>query len=627
MNINRYNGFLNIYKESGWTSMDVCAKLRRVLHMKKIGHAGTLDPMAEGVLPVALGRATKDVDRVGDGTKTYEAGMLLGLETDTEDVTGKPVGCILNKEHKNAEDQADRPDSDPKCPDLIEKIEQLPGDTWPSETKIREAILSFAGSYEQLTPMYSARKVNGKKLYQYARAGIEVERKTRRVEISDIEILKVNAPHVRFRVSCTKGTYIRTLCRDIGERLGCGACMESLTRTRVGDFTADTALRIAEIETLEEEGAIDQKLLIKAPTAISIGKFDGTHTGHQALLKELMKVAQEERLRTCVLILKFGSTGVLTDEERKQKLYDLGIDYCIELPFTEEMKNMSAEDFLEKILIGRYHMKAIVAGDDVSFGKGKRGDAAFLRAHANELGYRVRLIEKIKINFAAEARGDSAIDALIAGKQNPVSSPKLNGALPNAIDTSSKSIGNNKPESGSRKDADAAEQSQDISSTLLRAELSKGDMIHVTRLLGSPYAITGEVVHGKHLGTDRMQIPTINIPVPKELILPPKGVYAVRAKLADERGSFERSEVLEGIANLGTRPTVDKEGNETIMLETHLFSYEGDCYGRLARIELCFYIRQEERFESLEALKTRLKERDIPAAESFFEKLDEQGRE
>ncbi len=557
MNDNRYNGFINIYKEAGWTSMDVCARLRRILGMKKIGHAGTLDPMAEGVLPVALGRATRDVDRVGDGTKTYEAGMLLGLETDTEDITGKAVRT---------------------CSD----------DTFPSEEEIRRAVLSFVGPYEQKTPMYSARKVGGKKLYQYARAGIEVERKTRTVEILEIEILEITPPHVRFRVTCTKGTYIRTLCRDIGEMLGCGACMESLIRTRVGDFLAGNALKIADVESLEAEGAVDGALRIIAPTAVSIGKFDGTHMGHQALLKELKKVAQEDRLRTCVLILKFGSAGVLTDAERKRKLYGMDIDYCIELPFTEEMKNMSAEDFLEQVLIGRYHMKAIVAGDDVSFGKGKRGNAAFLHEHSEEFGYRVRLIEKVKIDFSNENAG--AVGALIESRQKAAS--KESGSAPSSA------------------------SAQDISSTLLREELRKGDMLHVTRLLGNPFTITGPVIHGRHAGTERMHFPTMNVRVPEELILPPMGVYAVLAQIADEKGSFENSPVLQGIANLGTRPTVDSDG--TVMLETHTFGDSYECYGRMLRVGLCFYIRPEEKFDSLEALKASLETKDIPAVESFF---------
>ncbi len=567
MNNNTYNGFLNIYKESGWTSMDVCAKLRRILHMKKIGHAGTLDPMAEGVLPVALGRATKDVDRIGDGVKTYRAGMLLGVETDTEDITGQTLKTFA-------------------------------GECWPSDEEIREAVMSFLGDYEQLTPMYSARKVDGKKLYQYAREGKEVERKTKKVQILDIRIEEIKAPHVRFTVSCTKGTYIRTLCRDIGEKLGCGACMESLERTKVGDFTVDTAKTIAEIEDMAEAGSIDSLLTVKAPTAVSIGKFDGTHMGHQALMRELRKTAQEHRLKTLVLILKFGQTGILTDEERKQKFYDLGIDYCIELPFTKDMMNMSAEDFLEKILIGRYNMKAIVAGDDVTFGYGKRGNAEFLRANADKYGIIVDLIEKVRIDLS-KAPENRVVSVLAENK-----------------------IKASRDEEKNETDADtAAEEPSDtqvISSTLLRKEIEKGDMLHVTRLLGAPYAITGTVVHGRHLGTDRLQIPTMNIPVPQELILPPKGAYAVQAYVADSKGVFDMEHPMHGMANLGSRPTVEGSDERQVVLEAHLFDESGDFYGKKVRVELCFFIRPEEKFESLEALRRHLKEKDIPAVEAFF---------
>ena len=568
MNNNTYNGFLNIYKESGWTSMDVCAKLRHILHMKKIGHAGTLDPMAEGVLPVALGRATKDVDRIGDGVKTYRAGMLLGLETDTEDITGKVLRT-----------------SD--------------GISWPSEEEIREAVMSFLGDYEQLTPMYSARKVDGKKLYQYAREGKEVERKTKAVRILDIGIEEISIPHVRFTVSCTKGTYIRTLCKDIGEKLGCGACMESLTRTRVGDFTDATAKKIEEIEEAEAAGSIDSLLTVKAPTAVSIGKFDGTHMGHQALMRELRKTAQEHRLKTLVLILKFGQSGILTDEERKQKFYDLGIDYCIELPFTKDMMNMSAEDFLEKILIGRYSMKAIVAGDDVSFGRGKQGNADFLRANAEKYGIIVDLIEKVRIDLSKEP-ANRVVSVLAESK---LAAAKAEKKDPDPCDGA---------------DGENENGAQVISSTLLRQEIEKGDMLHVTRLLGAPYAITGYVVHGRHLGTERLRIPTMNMKVPPELILPPKGAYAVQAYVADDKGVFDMEHPLHGMSNLGSRPTVDGSDEHQVMLETHLFDESGDFYGKKVKVELCFFIRPEEKFESLEALRQHLEEKDIPAVEAFF---------
>jgi tRNA pseudouridine55 synthase len=197
------NGIINIYKEKGFTSFDVVAKMRGIAHQKKIGHTGTLDPDAEGVLPVCLGKATKVCDLLTEKDKEYEAVLLLGTTTDTQDITG----TVLRTADVNV-----------------------------SEEAVREAVLSFVGSYAQIPPMYSALKVDGKKLCDLARTGVTVERKARTVEIYRIEILSVDIPRVRFRVHCSKGTYIRTLCQDIGEQLGCGGCMESLLRIRVAQF-------------------------------------------------------------------------------------------------------------------------------------------------------------------------------------------------------------------------------------------------------------------------------------------------------------------------------------------------------------------------------------------------------
>lgn len=209
------NGIINVYKEKGFTSFDVVAKLRGILKMKKIGHTGTLDPDAEGVLPVCLGKATKVCDLLTETDKEYEAVMLLGRITDTQDITGAV---------------------------LCEKKVTV------SEAEVRNAIMGFAGEYMQIPPMYSALKVDGKKLCDLAREGITVERKARHVKILKIEILAMELPRVKMRINCSKGTYIRTLCQDIGEKLGCGACMESLLRTRAAGFDLKGALRLSEIE-------------------------------------------------------------------------------------------------------------------------------------------------------------------------------------------------------------------------------------------------------------------------------------------------------------------------------------------------------------------------------------------
>lgn len=219
------NGIINVYKERGFTSHDVVAKLRGILKQKKIGHTGTLDPEAEGVLPVCLGNATKVCDLLTDQSKEYQATLLLGRVTDTQDTTGTileeaPVHC--------------------------------------SEEEVRSCIASFVGESEQVPPMYSALKVNGKKLYELARQGIEVERRARRIEISYINIEKIALPEIQMTVGCSKGTYIRTLCHDIGAALGCGGCMKELLRTRVGSFSLADSVRLSEVEACRENGSLDQ---------------------------------------------------------------------------------------------------------------------------------------------------------------------------------------------------------------------------------------------------------------------------------------------------------------------------------------------------------------------------------
>ena len=226
------DGIINVYKEPGFTSHDVVAKLRGILHMKKIGHTGTLDPDAQGVLPVCVGRATKLCGMITDWGKTYEAVMLLGRKTDTQDISGN----IVEQRRVSVD-----------------------------ERMVLEAATSFVGGYEQIPPMYSALKHNGKKLYELARHGIEIERAPRRVNIDFIRINEMNLEDeektVTFTVSCSKGTYIRTLINDIGEKLGCGACMVKLIRTRVGQFVIDESLTLNQISALVIKGTVEDYII------------------------------------------------------------------------------------------------------------------------------------------------------------------------------------------------------------------------------------------------------------------------------------------------------------------------------------------------------------------------------
>lgn len=217
------NGIIIIDKPAGWTSMDVCAKLRGILHEKRVGHAGTLDPMATGVLPVFVGQATKAVSFAENGRKVYEAVLQLGRVTDTQDTTGKT---------------------------LEERAVTVTADN------MRAALPRFLGEIEQIPPMYSAIKVNGQKLYDLARQGKEVARKPRRITIYDLALTEeLGNGQYALRVECSKGTYIRTLCHDLGQALGCGGCMAALRRTEASGFG------IGEAVTLEDAAREGEALL------------------------------------------------------------------------------------------------------------------------------------------------------------------------------------------------------------------------------------------------------------------------------------------------------------------------------------------------------------------------------
>ncbi|MCI8950081.1 MAG: tRNA pseudouridine(55) synthase TruB [Lachnospiraceae bacterium] len=242
-----YHGVINIYKEPGFTSHDVVAKLRGILRQKKIGHTGTLDPAAEGVLPVCLGQGTRLVELLSGQVKTYQAVLLLGRETDTQDTTGQTVA-----EH----------------PVTV------------TEEEVAWAAASFAGNYNQIPPMYSALKVGGKKLYELAREGKVVERQPREVQIFNLSVDWISLPKAGITVTCSKGTYIRTLCHDIGQKLNCGGCMEHLKRIQVGRFALEESVTLSQVQQLKEEGRLDFIILpieemFDGPKAVALPEWDG----------------------------------------------------------------------------------------------------------------------------------------------------------------------------------------------------------------------------------------------------------------------------------------------------------------------------------------------------------------
>ena len=213
------SGIIIIDKPAGWTSQDVAARLRGVFHERRIGHGGTLDPMATGVLPIFVGRATRAAEFFEHAEKEYVAGLRLGVQTDTQDLTGEIV--------------AQRPVS-------------------VTREQVQAALEGFLGVQEQLPPMYSAVKIGGKKLYELARQGKTVERKPRQIELLELELLSGENADWQFRVRCSKGTYVRTLCHDIGQALGCGGCMSSLRRTKAGGYGLDRAVTMEEIISMDD---------------------------------------------------------------------------------------------------------------------------------------------------------------------------------------------------------------------------------------------------------------------------------------------------------------------------------------------------------------------------------------
>ena len=219
------DGIVIVDKPQGWTSQDVVSKLRGVLKTRRIGHGGTLDPMATGVLPVFVGRGTRAVEFFEHAEKTYETLLRLGMTTDTEDITG----TVLTER-----------------------------EAFVTGSQLEEVLAKFRGEIQQIPPMYSAIKVNGQKLYDLARKGREVERQPRSVTIHELTLLGMEADGIRLRVRCSKGTYIRTLCKDIGQALGCGGCMAELRRVQAGEYTIGNSVSL---QTLIDSESPEQYLL------------------------------------------------------------------------------------------------------------------------------------------------------------------------------------------------------------------------------------------------------------------------------------------------------------------------------------------------------------------------------
>ena len=537
------DGIINVNKEAGMTSFDVLRALKKILYEKKMGHAGTLDPMAEGVLLVCVGKATKLVDSLMSEVKVYRAELVLGVETDTEDSTGKR----LSEEKK-----------------------------YVTKEEVLSAFHSLLGKREQIPPMYSAKKVGGKRLYSMAREGIVIERKPSPIAIFSIELLSLTEPEpfdglsclekhqrIAFRVKCSKGTYIRTLCTEIGEKLGTKACMSALTREEVGEFHLKESKTLSEIEQYIKEGALSSflkpALYSKVPTVLTFGKFDGVHLGHQKIFSSVFRIGVEEGLKPAVLsftmekesfFLQGRKEMLSTEDEHFTRLKNVGFQEVYLYPLTIEAARMSPEDFVRIILIEALKVKHLVVGTDCSFGYQGAGNVELLKNLQGKYGFSLTVVDKV---LTKSPSGEEV----------------------------------------------------EISSSYIRKALEEGRVEEAAALLGRPYSINGTVVHGKAIGRS-LSFPTANI-FPKEgKLIPKEGVYYTKVMVLGEE--------YDAMTNIGRNPSISAENPLTI--ESHLLNPDKETYGEKIRISFLQRIREQKRFPNLDALKAQLKE-DLLMVEQF----------
>ena len=528
------DGIINVNKEAGMTSFDVLRALKKILHEKKMGHAGTLDPMAEGVLLVCVGKATKLVESLMSEVKVYRAEMLLGVETDTEDSTGK----LLSEEERTV-----------------------------TEEEVLSAFQALLGKREQIPPMYSAKKVDGKRLYSMAREGIVIERKPSQIAIFSIELLSMTVPEsvavlscrekhqrITFRVKCSKGTYIRTLCTEVGEKLGTKACMSALFREEVGEFRFKESKTLSEIEKDMKKGDLSSflkpALYSKVPTVLTFGKFDGVHIGHQKIFSSVFRISEEEGLRSAVLsftmekdsfFLQGRKDMLSTEDEHFTRLKNAGFHEVYLYPLTIEAARMSPEDFVRFILIEALKVKHLVVGTDCSFGYQGAGNVALLKSLQEKYGFQLTVVDKVlTVNPAGEE--------------------------------------------------------VEVSSSYIRKALEEGRVEEAAALLGRPYSINGTVVHGKAIGRS-LSFPTANIFPKQGKLCPEEGVYYTRVMVLGEE--------YDAMTNIGRNPSISAENPLTI--ESHLLEFDRDIYGEKIRVSFIKRIREQKHFPNLDALKAQLK--------------------
>jgi tRNA pseudouridine55 synthase len=465
------DGILLLDKPQDWTSHDVVGFVRGRYRLAKVGHGGTLDPMATGLLVLLLGKATKLSDTVMTGKKVYEGTITLGTTTNTQDAEGE-----------------------------IEETRPVPEDL--TREKLESLLPQFTGDITQIPPMVSAIKKDGVALYKLARKGQVIERDPRPVTIHSYEITDVRLPEIDIRVVCSKGTYIRTLAHDFGQVLGCGAHLSALRRTFSGSFSVEDAV---EVETLRDMKLEEmQTHLLPLPTkkpefplpataasfasvpdlplVLAVGAFDGLHLGHERVIQAARQLADTCKARTGVMRFFPHPSKVLfpdqapallcSEDQIPELLAKQGVHFHLRLPFTPQLAEQEPEAFLEDLFTRIPNLKGLVVGPNWHFGHKGRGDVAMLQAYAADRDIAVRIVE------GTEWEG------------------------------------------------------QLISSTRIREALTVGDLASANHMLDRHYTLHGRVRSGRQFGRE-LGFPTANF-IPGKILIPPPGVYAMKVRFDDK---------------------------------------------------------------------------------------------
>lgn len=576
-------GIILLNKPKDITSFGAVARVRRLCGTKRVGHTGTLDPLAEGVLPILIGRATALSSYITDADKSYRARVRLGITTDTEDITG----TVQTEREVNV-----------------------------TEAELLAVVSEFSGKQMQVPPMFSAISRDGVRLYELAREGKVIEREPREIEIKHIEASDFDGRDFTLSVTCSKGTYIRSLCRDIGEKLGCGAVMTELLRTSTAGFSIERTVSLSELteENIEDYilpsdealpdveavfvtekqairfsngGELDINRLKNAHltdgqlvriryndvllglgkadfatgqlrvqcvindkdgsdsangTALVLGTFDGVHIGHRKVLSLASGCKTKTVLTFAVppAMELSGKRGLIeTQKEKEEELKKLG--FSVDTLDFSLVRHTQPLEFLEDIK-KKYNPKKICCGFNYHFGENGAGDTELLSEFCKE--------NKIELCIAPPVLYDG----------------------------------------------------QKVCSSLIREKIAKGDIKTANSLLGRPFSVSGEVIHGDSRGRT-MGFPTVNFSYPGEIVEARHGVYAARCKIGDK--------YYNTVTYIGNRPTYHIDG---CIVETNILNFEGDLYGKTFSIELMDFLREDKKFDSLEELKEQIKE-DIKRAQ------------